>query len=48
MGIGMMFHFQKLETGLVAGDLEACIKGTWLDEESNPHTFFGCDDITVK
>lgn len=48
MGIGMMFHFIAVETGLAPGDTEACIKGTWIDANGDAHKFFGCDEVTVK
>ena len=46
-GLGMMLHFGIQETGLSVDDTEACLKGTWYDENGNPHTFFGCDTVVV-
>jgi uncharacterized repeat protein (TIGR01451 family) len=41
--LDMVLHFRTPETGLVAEDVEACIKGEWLDELGGTHSFFGCD-----
>ncbi len=42
-----MYHFRARETGLNPGHTEACMKGTWRDALGNPHTFFGCKQVTV-
>lgn len=41
-------HFRANSTGLVAGDTEACIKGTWYDASGAPHSFFGCENVQVR
>jgi len=40
-----VLHFSVQDTGIMAGDVEACIKGDWIDPSGNVHKFFGCDDI---
>ena len=45
---GMMLHFTVANTGLVAGETEACLKGTWTDANKNIYKFFGCDKVQVR
>jgi uncharacterized repeat protein (TIGR01451 family) len=45
--LDMVLHFLAQDTGIMAGDVEACIKGNWIDPSGNIHTFFGCDDIRI-
>jgi carboxypeptidase T len=40
------YHFRANESGLMSGDKEACVKGTWYDENGDPYIFFGCDEVT--
>lgn len=47
-GQGMLLHFRIQETGLSVTDNEACLKGTWYDEDGDPHTFFGCDAVVIR
>jgi hypothetical protein len=41
----MVLHFRTQETGIQAGDVEACVKGDWMDLGGNVHSFFGCDSV---
>jgi hypothetical protein len=41
----MVLHFRTRETGIQAGDVEACVKGDWTDLGGNVHSFFGCDSV---
>ncbi len=41
----MVLHFRTQETGIQAGDTEACVKGDWVDEGGTVHSFFGCDSV---
>ena len=43
----MVLHFRAGDSGIQAGDTEACVKGTWLDGQAQPHKFFGCDSIRI-
>ena len=43
--LDMVLHFRTRETGLEAGDTEACVKGDWVDGSGGVHSFFGCDSI---
>lgn len=42
----MVLHFPTQDTGLASGDLEACIKGKFVDGVNN-FTFFGCDFVNI-
>jgi uncharacterized repeat protein (TIGR01451 family) len=41
----MVLHFETAETGIQAGDTEACVKGEWTDAGGQTHRFFGCDSV---
>lgn len=41
-----LMHFPTVETGLVPGALEACIKGKF-DDNGNLYTFYGCDSVNI-
>ncbi len=41
----MVLHFLTRQTGIVRGDVEACVKGEWTDGLGNVHKFFGCDSV---
>jgi uncharacterized repeat protein (TIGR01451 family) len=41
----MVFHFRVRNTGIEAGEVEACIKGEWIDAAGSVHKFFGCDAV---
>jgi uncharacterized repeat protein (TIGR01451 family) len=43
----LVLHFDAVESGLVPGVTEACLKGTWLDGGGGVHLFFGCDAVRV-
>ena len=43
----MVLHFDTRASGLQLGDVEACVKGQWLDDNGNPHKFFGCDAVRI-
>jgi uncharacterized repeat protein (TIGR01451 family) len=43
--LDMVLHFRTRESGIERGDLEACVKGDWVDGDGNVHTFFGCDAV---
>jgi hypothetical protein len=34
-------------SGLVSGDTEACVLGTYTTVEGETYTFFGCDSIVT-
>jgi len=39
-----VLHFRTSETGLEAGDTEACVKGQFF-ADGGLHRFFGCDAV---
>jgi hypothetical protein len=43
--LDMVLHFLTRETGILPGDTEACVKGTWVDGGGAVHKFFGCDSV---
>lgn len=43
--LDMVLHFLTRQTGIVRGDVEACVKGQWIDGLGNVHKFFGCDSV---
>lgn len=43
----LVLHFDAVESGLVPGVTEACVRGTWLDGGGGAHLFFGCDAVRV-
>jgi uncharacterized repeat protein (TIGR01451 family) len=45
---GMRLYFGALESGLTEDTTVACVKGTWIDTDGIPRTFFGCDTVVVK
>ncbi|MBZ5636951.1 MAG: DUF11 domain-containing protein [Acidobacteriia bacterium] len=45
--LDMVLHFDPAQSGLGPSNTTACVKGTWLDAQSKPHKFFGCDSIVL-
>lgn len=45
---GMRLYFRALEAELTEEVTMACVKGTWIDTDGIPRTFFGCDTVVVK
>ena len=43
----LVLHFLTRQTGLVATDVEACVKGEWTDGLGAVHKFFGCDSVRI-
>jgi uncharacterized repeat protein (TIGR01451 family) len=43
----MVLHFLAQETGISAGDTEACVKGEWLGPAGDVFLFFGCDAVRI-
>jgi hypothetical protein len=44
----MVMTFSTPETGLVSGDVEACMIGSYSTHEGMTFTFFGCDSINTN
>ncbi len=44
--LDMVLHFWTMETGILPGDVEACVKGEWI-EDGNVYKFFGCDSVRI-
>ena len=42
--LDMVLHFRTQDTGILPGDTEACVKGSYADA-TGTHAFFGCDSI---
>jgi uncharacterized repeat protein (TIGR01451 family) len=43
--LDMVLHFLTALTGIQSGDVEACVKGQWIDGLGEVHKFFGCDSV---
>jgi uncharacterized repeat protein (TIGR01451 family) len=46
--LDMVLQFLTRDTGIRAGDVEACIKGEWIDRNGRVYKFFGCDSVKVS
>lgn len=44
--LDMWFHFKIPDTGIVSGNVEACMRGQYVSG-GNTFTFFGCDFVTT-
>jgi serine protease len=44
--LDLVLHHRTSETGILAGDLEACLRGQY-EEGGQLFTFFGCDAVTT-
>lgn len=46
--LGMVLHFASRTSGLVAGDTEACVIGSFTDRAtSRTYRFLGCDAVRI-